>query len=129
MSGGQIFIGIKGIVKRAIDGLFYFCAAELLARIGQRIEIEAGWISRPLRQVNSKDLRSLLAIGQIHEKDFIQAPLAQQFRGQLRDVVGRGHDEYRRPFLRKPGQESPEDPSGGPSVSQAGSLGTSEGLV
>ncbi len=55
---------------------------------------------------------SLIRGGQIHEKDFVQAPFAQQFGRQLRNVVGRGDDKYRRGFLRKPGQKCSKNARG-----------------
>ena len=57
------------------------------------------------------------------------ADFAQRVRRQLRDVVRSCDDEYRRRFLREPGQKSAENPRGRSAIGNAAALRAGKCLV
>ncbi len=67
-------------------------------------------------QVNAENHLAHRRRWQIHKEDFVQAPLADQFRWQALDIVGRGHQEHLALVFRHPGEQGTEHPPGGAAI-------------
>src|SRR5437867_4485576 len=129
MAGGQVIPPVEGIIERADNGLFDFCAAEVLARVEQGVQVELFRVAAAFGEVDPEHFSSLHGGRQVDEENLVKTTFAQQLGRELRNVVGGGYDEDGRALLREPGQESAKHAGGRSAIRAAGALGTGEGLV
>ena len=81
------------------DGLFELGAGPALGAIGDRAQVQAGGIEAALCEVDFQNVQPLIAVGQVDEKNLIEAALADHLGGQKIDAVGGGDDEQARRFF------------------------------
>src|SRR4030095_6459157 len=106
----------KGVVERTNDGLLDFRTAESLTGRDERRKIKALGLATAAMDMDAENFLPFFWRRQVDKKDFVEAPLAKEFRGQMRDIIGRGHDEDRGGLFRQPGQKRPQDAGGGAGV-------------
>lgn len=131
--GEEVVVGewelfIEGFVEGAVDGFFDFGAAEAVGGGGEFGKGEGLGIAAAAAEVDGEDIFAFGGTRKIDEEDFVEATFAEEFGGEVRDVVGGGHDEDGSGFLVEPGEEGAEDAGAGAGV--AGVIGTAgEGFV
>src|SRR5439155_18719310 len=102
--GRQRFLFLQRSIESRDHNLLDLGAAESVGRFRKRLEIERRRILLSQEQVNPKDLLALVRRRQIDEEDLVEAPLAQQLRGNVHQIV-RGSDyENIGVLFLKPGQ-------------------------
>lgn len=97
-----------GFIKAGEDGLFDLGAGEAGAGGGQVREIEVGRILLAPGQMDAQDVGAHRFVGQVDEKDLVEATLAQQLRRQALDVVGGDDQEEAFRPLGHPGEQGAE---------------------
>ena len=65
-------------------------------------------VPTPATQVNGKDRATRPHVGEVHEKQFVEAPAPEELGRKGGDIVGRRHDEDRALPLLEPRRERPE---------------------
>ncbi len=81
-------------------------------RCRHAIKIKLGRIPFPPCQMNRKNLLALGLIRQVDEKQFVEAPFANQFRRQDGDVVAGGGHEHRSFAILHPGKKGGQNARG-----------------
>ncbi len=127
--GVQLDLFVERLEEGADDRLFDLGAAEVLAGVDEGIEVEGIGVAAAFGEVDAEDVAAFLGGGEVDEEDFVEASLAEQFRGQFGDIVGGGDDEDGGGFFGEPGEEGAEDTGGGAAVGGAGAAGAGEGFV
>lgn len=83
--------GGEGFVEGIDDQFLQFRTAEALGGPGHRGDVVVGGGALAPAQVDHQDLGAVARGRQVHEKDLVQAPLAQHLRGELgREVLDEG---------------------------------------
>src|SRR5262245_33926976 len=100
MLGPQLVSGGERVVQGADDGFFDLGPAEFAARFDQSAEFEQFRVASAFAQMNPENFGPLLRVGQVDKKNLVKPPFAQQFGGQLGNVIGGGHDKNRGALFR-----------------------------
>jgi hypothetical protein len=131
--GEEVVVGewelfVEGFVEGAVDGFFDFGAAEAVGGGGEFGKGEGFGIAAAAAEMDGEYIFAFGGTRKIDEEDFVEATFAEEFGGEVRDVVGGGHDEDGSGFFGEPGEEGSEDAGAGTGIA-GGIGGACEGFI
>ena len=112
----EFSVGEEGLVESADDDLFEFCSGKSVGDLGDLFGFEFARFALAAVEVDVEDFFALFEVRKIDEENFVEAAFAHEFRRELGDVVGGGHEEDRFGFVLHPGEEGGEDAGRGAAV-------------